>query len=176
MKSRKKHQPVKLIIGLIFKDNSVYSRAKAFLVRKFGRVDFESQTLDFTYTDYYEKEFGKGLKRAFISFKKLILPQQLAAIKTITNSLETRLSRNGSRRINIDPGYLELSKLVLATTKDYSHRIYLGKGIYAEVTLFYRRNTFCPWEWTYPDYRTEAYLKIFNRIRQIYIEQSGKLP
>lgn len=167
----KKHVPVKLVIGLIFKHNNIYVKVKPLLERKFGPIDFESQTLDFIHTDYYEKEFGKGLKRAFVSFKKLILPHQLPAIKTTTNYFEARLSQNKLRRINIDPGYLELSKFVLATTKDYSHRIYLGGGIYAEITLFYRKGSFCPWEWTYPDYRTDAYIKIFNRIRQIYVEQ-----
>jgi hypothetical protein len=167
----KKHFPVKLVIGLIFKDNKIYVKAKSLLERKFGPIDFESQTLDFSHTDYYEKEFGKGLKRAFVSFKKLISPDQLPAVKTITNHFEARLSRNTLRRINIDPGYLELSKFVLATTKDYKHRIYLRTGIYAEITLFYRRGSFCPWEWTYPDYRTDAYIKIFNKIRQIYVEQ-----
>ncbi|MDD5156105.1 MAG: DUF4416 family protein [Candidatus Omnitrophica bacterium] len=167
----KKHQPVKLVIGLIFKDINIYARAKQLLEVRFGPVDFESQVLDFNYTDYYEKELGRSLKRAFISFKKLILPQHLPAIKIIANRLETRLSLDKSRRINIDPGYLELPKFVLATTKDYSHRIYLGSGIYAEITLFYKGGSFCPAEWAYPDYRTDAYIQIFNKIREIYAQQ-----
>ena len=81
------------------------------------------------------------------------------------------MAKGISRIINIDPGYLDLSKLILASTKDYKHRIYLTKGIYAEVTLFYQDKTFCPWEWTYPDYKTGEYIEIFNRIRQIYAEQ-----
>ena len=170
----KKHLPVKLVIGLIFKDNKIYVKVKSLLERKFGPIDFESQTLDFIHTDYYEKEFGKGLKRAFVSFKKLISPHQLPTIKTNTNHFEARFSQNKLRRINIDPGYLELSKFVLATTKDYRHRMYLGGGIYAEITLFYRRGSFCPWEWTYPDYRTDAYIKIFNTLRQTYVEQIKK--
>lgn len=125
----------------------------------------------FDYTDYYNEEFGSPLKRQFISFKKLINPDELAGIKVATNRLEKKLSHNSSRIINIDPGYLDMAKLVLATTKDYKHRIYLSKGIYAEVTLRYENKTFQPWEWSYPDYRTAQYLAIFNQIRQIYSSQ-----
>jgi len=174
MGTLKKHLPVKLVIGFIFKDTKVYAKAKSVLKIRFGLIDFESQILDFVHTDYYEKEFGKKLKRGFVSFQKLISPDELSAIKITTNKIEVRLSHQKLRRINIDPGYLDLSKLVLATTKDYKHRIYLSQGIWAEVTLFYQGNTFRPWEWTYPDYQTEAYTNIFNSIRKIYVEQVKK--
>ncbi len=167
----KKHLPVKLVIGLIFKDNNIYARVKQLLERKFGPVDFESQILDFVYTDYYEKELGRDLKRVFISFKDLIPPQELTRIKITTNSMEKRISKEASRLINIDPGYLDLAKLVLATTKDYKHRIYLNRGIYAEITLFYEGRSFKPWDWTYPDYKTPEYIAIFNRVRNIYTRQ-----
>lgn len=167
----KKHKPVKLIVGFIFKEENALHKAEILLVRHFGKIDFESQTLPFTHTDYYEAEFGKDLKRKFVSFKKLILPEALHRIKIITNKIEKKLSRPTGRLINIDPGYLEPAKLILASTKDYKHRIYLNKGIYAEATLFYRNSTFNPWEWTYPDYRTAEYINIFNRIREIYVRQ-----
>jgi hypothetical protein len=165
------HAPAKLITGFIFKEENIFNKTKDILKRHFGVIDFESQALVFTHTDYYEKEFGKNLKRKFISFKDLALPQNLPQIKIYTNKLEKRLSINGLRLINIDPGYLDLSKLVLASTKDYKHRIYLDKGIYAEVTLFYQNKSFRPWDWTYPDYKTQAQITIFNQIRQIYAEQ-----
>ncbi|MBU3958775.1 MAG: DUF4416 family protein, partial [Candidatus Omnitrophica bacterium] len=98
-------------------------------------------------------------------------PHTLAKIKIITNQIEKKLSSAESRRINIDPGYLTLAKLILATTKDYRHRIYLRKGIYAEVTLSYQGKTFCPWEWTFADYKTVEYIDIFNRIRELYAQQ-----
>lgn len=163
---------VKLIIGFIFKEEIVFNKAKAILERKFGKIDFQSQILSFSHTDYYAEEFGQDLKRKFISFQKLITPQQLAGIKILTNKIENYLSREGKRRINIDPGYLDLSKLILATTKDYRHRIYLNKGIYAEVTLFYQGKSFQSWEWTYPDYRTPEYIAIFNQIRELYAQQT----
>ena len=100
---------------------------------------------------------------------------QLSKIKVFTNRVENKLSLNSRRQINIDPGYLDMAKLVLASTKDYKHRIYLDRGIYAEITLFYRDKTFQPWEWTYPDYRTSDYIRIFNQIRQVYAQQTKKI-
>lgn len=145
--------------------------AKNILRKGFGKIDYESQALAFRHTDYYETEFGKNLKRKFISFQKLIQPQNLAKIKIATNIIEKKLSRNGLRSINIDPGYLNMAKLILASTKDYKHRIYLDKGIYVETTLFYQNKSFHFWEWTYPDYKSADYIRIFNQIREIYAKQ-----
>lgn len=162
---------VKLIIGFIFKEELILNQAKTILERQFGKIDFESNALPFTHTAYYEKEFGKDLKRKFICFQKLTPPQALARIKIITNKIEHKLSINRRRLINIDPGYLCLSKLILASTKDYKHRVYLNKGIYAEVTLFYQNKDFQFWEWAYPDYKTAEYIAIFNKIREVYAAQ-----
>jgi hypothetical protein len=167
----KRHLPVKLIIGFIFKEEPPFNTARIFLERRFGEIDFESKVFSFIHTDYYEKEFGRELKRQFISFKKLIPPERLAGIKVITNAIERKLSSDSRRQINIDPGYIDMAKLILATTKDYKHRIYLQKGIYAEITLFYQGKTFNSWEWTYPDYKTSEQIAIFNQIREIYLEQ-----
>jgi len=167
----KKNPPVKLIIGFIFKEAKSLEGAEAVLSRRFGEIDFSSRAMPFIHTDYYEKEFGHGLSRAFVSFKKLILPEDLAEIKTFTNKAELKFSAGASRLINIDPGYLDQAKLVLASTKDFKHRIYLKKGIFAEITLFYAEKTFQPWEWTYPDYKTPEYITIFNQIRDIYARQ-----
>ncbi|MFH0738702.1 MAG: DUF4416 family protein [Candidatus Omnitrophota bacterium] len=170
-----KTQPVKLIAGFIFKEEVYLKKAKAFLFKRFGALDYESQILDFDYTDYYAKEFGQGLKRSFVSFERLILPSELSRIKIITNKIEDRISYQGLRLVNIDPGYLDLAKLVLASTKDFCHRIYLDCGIYAEITLSYRGKAFKPLSWTYPDYRSVEYIDIFNRIREIYAGQIKKI-
>ena len=167
----KRQPPVKLIIGFIFKEEDTLRKAKGLLSRKFGKIDYESAILDFSHTDYYAREFGAPLKRQFISFTELILPENLPRIKITTNRIEQKLSRQGLRVINIDPGYLNLAKLILASTKDYRHRVYLNQGIYAEVTLFYQDKSFTPWEWTYPDYKTSDYIAVFNRIREIYAKQ-----
>jgi hypothetical protein len=167
----KKHPPVKLIMGFIFKDQNLLNNAKNILEKQFGKIDFESETVPFRHTDYYEKEFAKDLNRKFISFKRLIRPQELPKIKIVTNSIEQRISSGLNRKINIDPGYIDLSKLVLASTKDYKHRIYLNKGIYAEITLFYQNKSFRCWDWTYPDYKTKEHITIFNNIRDDYAKE-----
>lgn len=171
MGKAKINPPVKLVIALIFKDETVLNTALGLLHRKFGDFDFQSENILFAYTDYYQKEFGTNLKRKFISFKKLVRPENLHRIKTLTNSLENKLSSNGLRQINIDPGYLDLAKFVLASTKDFCHRIYLDQGIYAEITLFYQDKAFLPWKYTYPDYRSNEYIAILNQVREIYYQQ-----
>ncbi|MFH1460354.1 MAG: DUF4416 family protein [Candidatus Omnitrophota bacterium] len=160
-----KHPKVKLIIGLIGPVKLFIPVIKK-LIKKFGELDFESKIIDFNFTDYYEPEMGTGLKRKFLSFKREICVRDLAKIKLYSNKLENIFAgKNKKRRINIDPGYLTLSKLVLATTKDHQHRLYLDKGIFAEVTLRFRGKTFTAWDWTYPDYATGEYIAIFNHIR-----------
>ena len=167
-------KPVKLIVGFIFRDKQAFNKAKAIFIRRFGKVDFESRLIPFTLTDYYHEELGDGLSKVFISFNKLIFPQQIAKIKILANNIERKLSLGGKRLVNIDPGYLDLAKLVLASTKDYAHRIYLDKGIYAEITLSYQGKSFNSWQWTYPDFRTAEYVDIFNQIRELYAQQSKK--
>lgn len=164
-----KPNKVKLISGLIFSEPGLFGEAKRLLEKAFrNRVDYESATIDFTYTDYYAAEMGGVLKRRFISFKRPVPLEGIHRVKIRSNDIESRLSNSGRRRVNIDPGYLELSKLVLFSTKDYTHRIYLADGIFAEPTLFYRDGKFNPWPWTYPDYRTPEYAGIFEDIRNIY--------
>lgn len=167
----KQPEKVKLIIGLLFTDTGIFCKAKKALEKRFGAVDFESNLLDFIHTDYYKDEMGGKLKRKFLSFKRKLDPKDIYKAKVITNSIEKNFLRFDKRLINIDPGYLNLGKLVLLSTKDYSHRIYLNGGIYAEVTLFYKDGAFQPWPWTYPDYKSEAYRAIFNSIRQLYKEK-----
>ena len=153
-------------MGFIYKDEAIFIKSRDKLEKIFGGLNFQSGPLDFNYTTYYEKEMGAGLKRRFISFSKLIPIGDLYRIKLYTNRLEARFSDSGARRqVNIDPGYVDLAKLVLASTKDYSHRIYLRKGIFAEITLSYRGNSFAYNDWTYPDYRSQEYIDIFNKIR-----------
>lgn len=167
----KPHPKVKLIIGFIYKEEAVFNKAGLLLEKKFGKIDFQTNPIQFTYTAYYEKEFGANLKRAFASFDKLIQPEKLAKIKIFTNRIEEKLAHGSNRAINIDPGYLDLAKLILASTKDFRHRIYIGDGIFAETTLFYQDKTFKPGELTYPDYRSAEYIATFNKIRDIYAGQ-----
>jgi hypothetical protein len=167
------HIPVKLIVGVITARLDLLAAVYQRLSERFGPIDFTSQLLPFDYTTYYEAEMGKDLKRQFISFETLIAPDELAAAKHFSNAVEREFAKTGAedRQINLDPGYISAAKLVLASTKDHAHRIYLQGGIYAEITLKFHHKTFQPWEWTYPDYRTQAYIDIFNRIRSMYMEQ-----
>jgi hypothetical protein len=160
---------VKLITGLISNDTILFDKVKKLLEKKFkNRVDFESPVLDFVHTDYYNKEMGPVLKRKFISFEKPVLLKGVENTKIISGGLERIFSVRGMRSVNIDPGYLDLAKLVLFSTKDYTHRIHVGKGIFAEVTLYFQDDSFNAWPWTYPDYKTKEYIGIFNTIRGIY--------
>jgi hypothetical protein len=99
------------------------------------------------------------------------VPDAFADIKIKTNEIEEKLKGGENRTVNVDPGYIALSKLALATTKDYVHRIYVGKGMYAEVTLYFKDGTFQSFPWTYPDYKTPEIISIFNHIRGIYRQQ-----
>jgi hypothetical protein len=171
MGTAKQPTPVKLIVSMFTADPALFSVAQAKMCESFGPVDFVSEILPFAHTDYYTGEFGAPLWREFITFDRLVDPAQLVECKRLTNSIEQELAVGGKRRINLDPGYVSLSKLILATTKDHAHRIYLGQGIYGEVTLCYRDKKFTGWPWTYPDYGSPTYLQLFEGIRQRYAAQ-----
>lgn len=166
--------PVKLFTGFIFSDCRLFEAVKKKLVRRFGRVDFESAVFEFDRTAYYNEEMGEGLKRRFLSFERLLPPENISGIKVLTNKIERAFSLNGRRRVNIDPGYMTLGKLALLTTKDFFHRIYLSRGIFAEVTLYYKGKTFQPLDWTYPDYKSKDHIDFFNAVRNGYLNQLRK--
>jgi len=176
MGKAKKPLRVKLIIGMLSKNKKLFELVEEFFIKEFGEIDYRSPILPFEHTDYYKEELGHPLKRIFISFSRLIDPARLPDIKLLTNSIEQRFAKKTragilKRRINIDPGYITDAKLILATTKDYSHRVYLNKGVYAEVTLYWHKNSFNPFQWTYPDYRTPAYIELLNKIRNKYMQE-----
>lgn len=166
---------VKLITGVITGFPDLHGQVKERLSHQFGPIDYESGPIPFNYTTYYESEMGPHLIRQFNSFRDLISPEEIVEIKLWTNKLEESYAVSQSypiaRPVNIDPGYLCLSKLVLASTKDYSHRIHLQKGIYAEITLNYKQRAFQSFEWTYPDYKSQPYLDFFSHVRQLYARQ-----
>lgn len=164
---------VKLIVGIITANTNLLEAVYHRLEERFGEIDFVSQLMRFDYTAYYAREMGRELQRQFVSFDRLNSPDELAAAKRFSNAVECEFAETETthRQVNLDPGYISAAKLVLASTKDHAHRIHLHNGIYAENTLKFREKTFQPWEWTYPDYRTPAYIEIFNHIRQIYLGQ-----
>ncbi|OFZ22506.1 MAG: hypothetical protein A2202_06890 [Bdellovibrionales bacterium RIFOXYA1_FULL_36_14] len=161
--------PVNLVVGFIYKTNEQLIKAKEKLIICYGDFDFESQELLFNHTTYYVKEMGGPLFRQFASFKNLISPEDLPDIKIKTNEIEDTFRDNKLvRQINLDPGYICASALILATTKNHQQRIYLSKGIYGESELFYQDGKFNHWNWTYPDYQTQEYKDIFIIIRDTY--------
>jgi hypothetical protein len=162
-------QKALLFIGLIVRSTFNPERVYAVLEDEFGNICLSSERFPFTETTYYYREMGEGLLREFVAFETLVSMERISDIKLRTNWMEhTYFSRDGRRMVNIDPGYLTSAKVVLATTKDFQHRLYLGNGIYAEVTLRYRKNSFSPWEWTYRDYRRREAIDFFNRLRVVY--------
>ncbi|MFA5255477.1 MAG: DUF4416 family protein [Candidatus Omnitrophota bacterium] len=162
-------EKVKLITGLISNDEVLLDKIGGYLEKRLNnKIDFKSDVMEFAYTDYYRKEMGGGLKRRFLGFKNLVRLEGVAKVKLLTNDIEKVFCINGKRAINIDPGYVDMAKLVLLSTKDYSHRIHIGSGIFAEVTLHYRNKRFDSWPWTYPDYKSREYVRIFGIIRDMY--------
>ncbi len=166
--------PVKLIVGVLAANNECLCEAIELLENKLGPVDLPSDVWPFTDTDYYKKQTGAEILRQFISIAELIDPGRLAAIKHITNEIEQKIAAKTSlplsRPVNIDPGFIEPSKLVLATTKNFSHRVYIGDRMWAEVTLMYDKGwKFLPF--TYPDYKRRRYLDYFSKVRDILSEQ-----
>ena len=161
-------KPAKLIIGLILQDRTLFEPVAAELSSGFGPVDIVSAWLPFDYTTYYEPEMGAPLVRRVLTYKKLINQDKLPEIKLRTNRLEQAYSQNNRRRVNIDPGYLLYERLVLASGKNFSHRIYIGSGIYADLTLIYQRSRFEKLPWTYPDYADEPMLAFLTQVRNKY--------
>jgi len=161
--------PAALIAGLTFATPGALDEAMRRLAGSFGPVEMESPVFAFDMTGYYHDEMGGNLEKRFLCFREPVDRGALSSVKLATNGIERELARPDSdpprRTVNIDPGYVTLSKLVLASTKDYSHRIYVGGGVFAETTLRFVRGTFAPIDTTYPDYRTPLAIDFFNSVR-----------
>lgn len=166
---------MKLIAGILACDEEVLSAARTSLEAALGEIDLVSDIWPFDQTSYYADEIGPRILRQFVSFTQLIDPGELADIKHQTNALEQELARSLAlpfpRPANLDPGIIEPSKLVLATTKNYSHRIYIGRKMYAEVTLVYDKGLWQPLPYTYPDYRSPQYFEFFSKVRGRLLDQ-----
>ena len=169
-------KPVKLIISLIAGEEKLFTVASAELSQRYGKIDFMSACIPFTMTEYYQKEMGEGLMRRFITFEDLLDPERLPEVKRYTDRLEGHYtSSEGNRRINLDPGYMTLYQLILATNKRYAHRLYLRDAVYADLTLIYKKKSFQPLAWTYPDYGSTQIIAILNKLRERYQKQLHEL-
>ena len=167
-----KHLPVKLFSAITYHQSFDTQSLFSLMKLKFSEIEIKSESYNFSaFTDYYKNEMGEELRKLFIVFASLIDPVELPSIKLETNKVETELLEGANRQVNIDPGYITQAKLVLATTKNYSHRIYLGEGIFGDLHMQFSKGSFIPQPWTYPDYRQKNMIEFFNRVRQRYLEQ-----
>ena len=166
-------KPAKLVISLFMQDKSLIVPVTHALAERFGPVDIASKWFPFDFTTYYAAEMGAPLFRRMLAFKPLIKQTALTEAKITTNTLEQEYSSNGKRLVNIDPGYLLQERFVLATGKNFTHRIYIGRQIYADLTLIYTKGRFQTLPWTYPDYADGVMLSYLTRVRQKYVVDLG---
>lgn len=170
MAKASKPPAIKLICGMISADAARFDAAADALAQAFGPVERTSEVMDFDFTHYYDAEMGAPLRRRFVSFAGPHSPEMLAEAKVRTNAIERQFAeelagRGPARPVNLDVGYVESSKLVLASMKNFSHRLYLRGGVYAEVTLMVRRGLWEPLAWTFPDYRSGRYDAFLTAVR-----------
>ncbi len=168
-------QPVLLLAAIFSKHDDAFEWAKRRAVERWGPIALSSPVFKFDFTTYYEAEMGDGLRKMFIAMEQLMDPAELPSRKIESNQWECDYAASSEvaepRPLNVDPGYLTEAKLVLATTKDRDHRLYLSDGIYAEGTLFYHHGAWQERPWTYPDYRDESYHAFFSLCRKYLRER-----
>lgn len=159
---------VKLFVVTLHRDPAILESVTSELIKLFGAIDWQSEDFPFDVTDYYEKEMGPGLLRRFLSFQNLIMPDQIADIKIVTTELENKYRNENKRQINLDPGYLDTYKVVLASTKFGGQKIYVGKGIYADMTLVMYKGQWEGFAWGFPDFKSRRYDTVLAKIRDLY--------
>ena len=162
---------VKLFCGILYSDLNFLDKSFELLKDHFGKIDYKSQQFDFQISDYYIPEMGSPIFRMFISFEKLILPNEIARIKIVTNDIEDQLAIEGKRKINLDSGYMDYDKVVLASAKYNGQKTYLEYGIWADLTLHYEKGEFVPYPWSFPDFKQGVYDQVFLEIRQRFKKQ-----
>ncbi|MEW6456633.1 MAG: DUF4416 family protein [Acidobacteriota bacterium] len=169
-----KFKKVKLICGVIFGREEYLIKLERDLRKKWGEIDYKTKIVPFDLTDYYEEEMGKNLKRIFYSFKSLIKPEEISKIKLRAIKIEKKYKKIFNpmgRVVNIDPGYVTATALIMATTKNYSHRVPLQHGIYAHLEFLFKKNDIKYLEWTYSDLRKTDWKDEFLSIRRLYLKQ-----
>lgn len=165
---------VKLFSGVLTSLPEIMPEVQRRLASAFGTVDLRSDPYPFDMTHYYDEEMGSPITRYFLAFASLVMPVEISSIKRMTNELEAAFAEEYGlvrRPVNLDPGYLEESKIVLASTKNFYHRILLADGIYGEVTLHFSGGSWQAFPWSFPDFRSGRYDDFFTRLRRIYRNQ-----
>lgn len=163
--------PVKLFVAVLWAQKEMLQNAMEMLTANWGDMDFTGADHPFDSTRYYEPEMGANLQRRLISFLQLFPPDQLGSAKHISNDIEEQLAGDGNRIVNLDIGYLDENKIVLASFKGAGQKIYLGNGAWADLIARYRSGRYSPFEWTFPDFRDGRYDQELQKIRDIYRNQ-----
>lgn len=167
MSTPRASHPALLFTAVLFSKDVDIKKVITGLTDVLGDVLVQSQEIGFVWSDYYEKEMGKDLNRVFVVYKGIVQRDHLVKVKRLTDDIERSYMQKNKRMVNIDPGLICAENLILATNKPFFHRIYLSDGVYAEVTLFFKNNTYNPIElWTYPEYRSSPVLDFFNSVRR----------
>ena len=162
---------VKLFAGILYSDAEILSEALTLLQERYGETDFRSRSFPFDFTDYYVPEMGSPIFRIFVSFETLIHPREIARIKVETNGIEELLAQDGRRKVNIDCGYMDYDKVVLASAKYNGQKVYLDFGIWADLTLHYEKRRFDPYPWSFPDFKSGTYNEVFLEMRRRFKAQ-----
>ena len=160
--------PVRPIVAILWADRDALDAAKEVMVEAWGELDYEGADHVFDATDYYRSEMGEGLHRRLVSFRELMSPESLVERRLRSGSIEDSLRGPNGRRVNLDPGYLDLGKVVLASLKGLSQKIYLGRGVYADLLLRFHSGAYRPFDWTFPDFRDQRYERELLEMRARY--------
>jgi hypothetical protein len=157
---------------------NIFSKKKDLIIQTLNEIEqyygefcWITSFFPFTSTHYYEKEFGNNLIRVIAALYNFIDQDRLLETKKFSYHLESKFSENKKRLVNIDPGMITAERLVLATGKNFTHRIYLGEGIFADLTLIFQKNSFRTLSWTFPDYGSKEFISFFNNARDTYLRR-----
>ena len=168
--------PVKFLAAVLFSPGfDMKGKLYPELERAFTSIDSESEDYDFDKTDYYADEMGNNLRRRLLSFSGLLPATELVSRKLACHQIERRFCDNGSRRVNIDPGYIDYFKVVLASFKEGPQKIYLGESVFADMILLYEGGEFRVLPWTFPDFREGIYMQYLKKVREIYRSERRKI-
>lgn len=168
-------EPVKYFVAVLYRDPAALDRARREMVERWGAIDFESPDHPFDTTDYYRAEMGEGLQRRLLSFDRLLSPTELVGMKLACNDIEDLLAADGKRTVNLDCGYLDHHKVVLASAKGAGHKLYLDRGIWGDITSRWQNGAYRPFEWSFPDFKDLRYQAELAAIRTRYLAQRKKI-
>ncbi len=165
------HPPVKLICGLLCHPDQPVQAVHLAIEKRWGPIAAQTEWFDFSHTPYYRKEMGDGLKKQYLSIDPLVPIDRMPEIKLESNETEKRFTRDGNRRANIDPGYLADAKILMITTKNLAHRVYVGRNLFVDLQLIYKKDSYYPMPWAFADMREPKVIQFFNTVRERYQEQ-----